>query len=385
MKKFFRNKLNNIIRNQGLKAGIIPVEIPENEDQRLAEVQRLGILDRDLSGERRYNSMTQVASYLTGCEHSMINILDSNIQQCKASFGLNMVKKTMMEEMPREITVCQFILDNPSQSLVIENLMEDERTKNMSKMPGAPNYNFYAGSPLISSRGFSIGTLCVLDSSPKSLAHQQVDGLRLLSDQVARMLENEADTFGHKEGQDTQIADQGKLEGQYYSAVSILFADFVGFTNMVENTEPGELLETLNTFFMGFDKIIAKHNVLKVKTIGDCYMCVGGIPGQQKTHAYEVCSAAKDMLQFVEGTNIQHDVMGRPSWDLRIGIHSGPVIAGTSGDAFDIWGDAVNIAARIESSGESGKIHITEKTADYLEGAAKLIPRGEVSLKTKGS
>ena len=77
-----------------MKAGIIPVENPENEDQRLAEVQCLGILDRDLSGERRYNSMTQVASYLTGCEHSMINILDSNIQQCKASFGLNMVKKT---------------------------------------------------------------------------------------------------------------------------------------------------------------------------------------------------------------------------------------------------------------------------------------------------
>jgi len=290
----------------------------------------------------------------------------------------------MMEEMPREISICQFSLTNPSQPLVIENLMEDDRTKNFSNLPGAPNFNFYAGSPLISSRGFSIGTLCVLDPSPKSLAHKQVEGLRLLSDQVAGMLENEANSSGSKEGEDNQAEDQGKLEGQYYSAVSILFADFVGFTKMVETTEPGELLETLNTFFMGFDKIIAKHNVLKVKTIGDCYMCVGGIPGQQKTHAHEVCSAARDMLQFVEGTNIQHEVVGRPPWEVRIGIHSGPVIAGTSGDAFDIWGDAVNIAARIESSGETGKIHITEKTADYLEGAAKLTPRGEVSLKNKG-
>ena len=91
------------------------------------------------------------------------------------------------------------------------------------------------------------------------------------------------------------------------------------------------------------------------------------------------------MLQFVEGTNIQHEVMGRQRWELRIGIHSGPVIAGSSGDSFDIWGDAVNIAARLESSGEAGKIHITEKTADYLEGAAKLSPRGEVNLKNKGS
>ncbi|MEC7746317.1 MAG: adenylate/guanylate cyclase domain-containing protein [Candidatus Neomarinimicrobiota bacterium] len=384
MKKFFKDKINNIFRDQGLKAGIVPVENPENEDHRLAEVQRLGVLDRDLSGERRYNSMIQLASYLTGCEHSMINILDADIQQCKASFGLNMLRKTMMEEMPREISICQFSLTNPSQPLVIENLMEDDRTKNFSNLPGAPNFNFYAGSPLISSRGFSIGTLCVLDPSPKSLAHKQVEGLRLLSDQVAGMLENEADSSGSKEGEDNQAEDQGKLEGQYYSAVSILFADFVGFTKMVETTEPGELLETLNTFFMGFDKIIAKHNVLKVKTIGDCYMCVGGIPGQQKTHAHEVCSAARDMLQFVEGTNIQHEVVGRPPWEVRIGIHSGPVIAGTSGDAFDIWGDAVNIAARIESSGETGKIHITEKTADYLEGAAKLTPRGEVSLKNKG-
>ena len=385
MKQFFKDKINNILRAQGLKAGIIPVENPENEDQRLAEVQRLGILDRDLSDERRYNSMTQLASYLTGCEHSMINILDSDLQQCKASFGLNMLRKTMMEEMPREITICQYSLTNPNQPLVIENLMEDERTKNFSNLPGAPNFNFYAGSPLISSRGFSIGTLCVLDPSPKSLAHQQVEGLRLLSDQVAEMLEDDTDSSLSKKGEDNQASDQGKLEGQYYSAVSILFADFVGFTKMVETTEPGELLETLNTFFMGFDKIIAKHDVLKVKTIGDCYMCVSGIPKQQKGHAKDICTAAIDMLQFVEGTNIQHEVVGKPPWDLRIGIHSGPVIAGTSGDAFDIWGDAVNIAARMESSGETGKIHISEKTSDYLEGAAKLTPRDKISLKNKGS
>ena len=102
------------------------------------------------------------------------------------------------------------------------------------------------------------------------------------------------------------------------SAVSILFADFVGFTNMVENTEPGELLDTLNNFFIGFDKIISKYNVRKVKTIGDCYMCVSGIPNQQKSHANDICSAAKDIIQFVEGTNIQHKVIGKPSWDIRL-------------------------------------------------------------------
>ena len=175
------------------------------------------------------------------------------------------------------------------------------------------------------------------------------------------------------------------MQGQYYSATSILFADFVGFTNMVENSDPGELLETLNTFFMGFDRIISKHNVRKIKTVGDCYMCVSGIPSQQKTHANDVCAAAMDMLKFVEGTNIQYEALGKPRWELRIGIHSGPVIAGIAGNTFDIWGDAVNIAARLESSGESGKIHISEKTKDYLEGDGSFSPRGEVELKNKGT
>ena len=150
-----------------------------------------------------------------------------------------------------------------------------------------------------------------MDPSPKKLSHQQIEGLRLLSDQVVSMLESDSGQSG-PENEETNDEEIKKLKGQYYSAVSILFADFFGFTNMVENTEPGELLDTLNTFFTGFEKIITKHNVLKVKTIGDCFMCVGGIPGQQKTHAHEVCAAAKDMLQFVEGTNIQHEVMGLP-------------------------------------------------------------------------
>ena len=178
---------------------------------------------------------------------------------------------------------------------------------------------------------------------------------------------------------------QTSSEGQYFSATSILFADFVGFTNMVENSDPGELLETLNTFFNGFDRITAKHNVLKVKTIGDCYMCVSGIPTQQQTHAQEICAAAIDMLKFVDGTNIQFEVLGKPLWKVRIGIHSGPVIAGLLGNTFDIWGDAVNIAARLESSGEPGKIHISEKTKDYLQGTATVVERGQIDLKNKGT
>ena len=105
MKSFFRNQLNNILRKKGEKAGIVPVANLKNENQRLAELNRLGIIEKDLSEERKYNSITQLATYLTGCEHSMINILDSKVQHCKVSFGLNMIEATMSKEIPREISV----------------------------------------------------------------------------------------------------------------------------------------------------------------------------------------------------------------------------------------------------------------------------------------
>ena len=374
-----------MLREAGVIAGIVPVQNLFNEDQRVAEVKRLGILDLDLSSERHYNSMTQVATYLTDCPQSTINILGSSVQQCKASFGFDPQQIDIMKEIPREISVCQFSLAKPGQPLIIENILDDDRTKNWKNMPFDPGFRFYASLPLMSSRGFSLGTLCVFDPNPKNLAHQQIDGLRLISDQIVHMLEKESISSETSAPRDITQEEPTQMQGQYYSATSILFADFVGFTNMVENSDPGELLETLNTFFMGFDRIISKHNVRKIKTVGDCYMCVSGIPSQQKTHANDVCAAAMDMLKFVEGTNIQYEALGKPRWELRIGIHSGPVIAGIAGNTFDIWGDAVNIAARLESSGESGKIHISEKTKDYLEGIGSFTPRGEVELKNKGA
>ena len=380
-----KQEFMEMLREEGKKAGIEPVKNLFNEDQRIEEVKRLGILDLNLSSESRYNSMTQVATYLTDCSQTQINILGSDVQQCKASFGFAPEQIEMMEEIPREISICQFGLAKPGQPLIIENVLEDDRTMNWKNMPIDPGFRFYASLPLMSSRGFSIGTLCVFDSSPKNLDHQQIDGLRLLSDQIVHMLEKELNSTGEVSPPEDKTEEQpSQMKGQYYSVTSILFADFVGFTNLVENSDPGELLETLNTFFSGFDRIISKHNVLKVKTVGDCYMCVGGIPSQQKTHAREVCAAAVDILKFVEGTNIQYEALGKPRWDLRIGVHSGPVIAGTAGNIFDIWGDAVNIASRMESSGESGKIHISEKTKDYLEGYANLSHRGEIERKNKG-
>tara|TARA_B100000700_G_scaffold328488_1_gene446494 strand:- start:1381 stop:1755 length:375 start_codon:yes stop_codon:yes gene_type:complete len=114
-------------------------------------------------------------------------------------------------------------------------------------------------------------------------------------------------------------------------------------------------------------------------------MCVGGIERKDNSHAIKVCSSALDMLRFVEGINLQHEALGKERWEIRIGIHSGPLIAGSSGDSFDVWGDSVNIASRLENSSEPCKIQISQKTKDYLEGMRNLRPRGEIELKNKGS
>ena len=366
--------------------GIVPVINPANEDLRLTELKRLGMLEKDLEQDPRYASLTEVATYLTECPYCAINILGSTVQRCKIIFGLSKEEeKDFQRDSPRDLSICQFSLTSPHQPLVIENLLVDERTKQKYSRPESSPIRFYAGAPLISSRGFALGTLCVVDGVSKSLKHNQIEGLRLLADQIVSLIESEHDAKQPtKESETKTDGEHAETSGRYYSSATILFADIVGFTSKVERLEPGELLATLDTFFRGFDKIVEKHKIRKVKTIGDAYMCVGGISEQRNSHAKNVCVAALDMLRFVEGVNLQQEVLGNERWELRIGIHSGPLIAGTSGNAFDIWGDAVNIASRMESSSEPGKVHISEKTKDYLEGVGQLTSRGEIKLKGKG-
>jgi len=366
--------------------GIVPVRNSANEDLRLTELKRLGMLEKDLEQDPRYASLTEVATYLTECPYCAINILGSTVQRCKIIFGLSKEdEKDFQRDSPRDISICQFSLTSPHQPLVIENLLVDDRTKQIYSRPESSPLRFYAGAPLISSRGFALGTLCVVDGVSKSLKHNQIEGLRLLADQIVSLIESEHDAKQPtKESETKTDGEHAETSGRYYSSATILFADIVGFTSKVERLEPGELLATLDTFFRGFDKIVEKHKIRKVKTIGDAYMCVGGISEQRNSHAKNVCVAALDMLRFVEGVNLQQEVLGNERWELRIGIHSGPLIAGTSGNAFDIWGDAVNIASRMESSSEPGKVHISEKTKDYLEGVGQLTSRGEIKLKGKG-
>ena len=356
-----------------------PAPILENEQERLQDLESLGIVKEDIRKDQRFSSLPRLASYLTSCPQAWINIIDKDTQHCKIDYGQNSVLSYMSREIPRGLTACQHVVNNNCEPLVIEDCTVDERTKLVAEASGGGFPRFYAGSPIVSKNGFILGTFCVMDEEPRSISHEQLEGLRLLADQFVELLDTR-----QVEAPSVNNDDKLAVNGDYYSSASILFADFVGFTQKTEEIQPGELLEILSSYFNGFDQIMERFELKKVKTIGDAYMAIGGVPDKNSDHAVQVCKAAQEMIKYVNGMGVQQEALGKDSWKLRVGINTGPVIAGNTGDNFDIWGDAVNVAARLESSGEEGKIQISDKTKQFLSENAKVTFREKVHLKNKG-
>jgi adenylate cyclase len=184
-----------------------------------------------------------------------------------------------------------------------------------------------------------------------------------------------------------ELKANGKSEAKMFNQVTVLFTDFKDFTQISERMTPNELVNELNTFFKAFDDIITRLNIEKIKTIGDSYMCVGGLPKASPSHADDVVNAGLDIQDFVEKYSEVRLAQGKEPLLIRIGIHSGPVIAGIVGIkkyAYDIWGDTVNTASRMESSGEAGKVNISETTYELVKDKFRCTPRGKIVAKHKG-
>jgi class 3 adenylate cyclase len=174
-----------------------------------------------------------------------------------------------------------------------------------------------------------------------------------------------------------------RVVAQRFADASILFADIVDFTKMSADMSPEQVVELLNDVFSAFDGLAERHRLEKIKTIGDAYMVVGGVPTPREAHLESLADMALDML---EETARYTPGNGR-SLGLRIGIHAGPVVAGVVGTKkflYDLWGDTVNIASRMESLGLPGAIHITEDVARRLAGPYRVEQRGSVRVKGKG-
>jgi guanylate cyclase len=183
------------------------------------------------------------------------------------------------------------------------------------------------------------------------------------------------------------IADRLKAEtrriADQFGSASILFADVVDFTPLAERLPPAEVVGVLDHLFSHFDELAERHGLEKIKTIGDCYMVAGGVPSPRPDHARALALMALDMQEAMQSS----DEVGHLSLQLRIGINSGPVVAGVIGRKrflYDLWGDAVNTASRMESHGTSGRIQITRTTKELLEDEFVCEPRGTIPVKGKG-
>ncbi len=184
-----------------------------------------------------------------------------------------------------------------------------------------------------------------------------------------------------------ELKSTGESEARLIEEVTVLFTDFKGFTGMAESMSPKELVNDLNICFSEFDKIMGKYGIEKIKTIGDAYMAAGGIPLPNQTHATDVVKAAKEIIEFVEQGKQKKIIAGLPFFEIRVGINTGPVVAGIVGIKkfqYDIWGDTVNTASRMESAGETGKINISESTFNLVKDQFECSYRGEIEAKGKG-
>ena len=184
-----------------------------------------------------------------------------------------------------------------------------------------------------------------------------------------------------------EIMAKGKATKIKYNFVTVLFSDIQGFTKIAEEMNPEFLIDELDKFFFHFDTVVEKYGIEKIKTIGDAYMCAGGIPEKNRTNPVEVILAALEMRTYMNRLKETSEREGMKYWDIRVGIHTGTVVAGVVGHkklSYDIWGDTVNTASRMESSGEAGKINISGTTYEFVKEFFDCEYRGKMPVKYKG-
>ncbi len=375
--------------------------IPDNEVERIAAVQTYHVTDTP--PEVSYDDIAELAAEICHCPIGLINIIADTQEWLKAKYGLPPNLTYLPRGTACSTAICQ------SDLLTVPDLAIDERFADQASVKGEPHFRFYCGMPLINPEGYALGTVCVFDFEPRDLTFEQSESLRRLSRQTMAQLELRRKLIELSNARQAleiektrseelllnilpaKIADELKtrneVEPRHYHSVTILFTDFKGFTRFAEAAEPRTLVNDLNQYFSAFDEIIERYKLEKLKTIGDAYMCAAGLPEENRTHPTDACHAALDIQEFMARSNRQREKMRMPPWELRIGLHTGPVMAGVVGRkkfTYDIWGDAVNVAARMESNGVAGRIALSESTYHRVKDQFECEYHGQIEAKNKG-
>jgi len=386
--------------------GASSLPVPDNEPQRLDALHALDILDSP--PEIAYDEIAELAAQVCGCPIGYISFIDDDRRWLKARYGL----PSAATNVPRAASVCSTTICG-AEMLVVPDMTQDQRFDRVALVVGDPHCRFYCGVPLITDEGYALGTLCVLDFEPRRLTFEQTEALRRLSRQVLTLLElrrrliehdrtiRQLDQARHEVATQKAraeellhnllppaIADElknnGRVQPRYLRSATVLFADLQGFTLLAERAEPAALVGLLHQYFTAFDDIVARRGLEKIKTIGDAYMAVGGVPETDRPHPLDACLAALEMQAAAGRIKARSDRMRLPSLQLRVGVHTGPVISGVVGNrrfTFDIWGDAVNTASFMETHCVPGRINISDTVAGHAKGLFELEPRGPVEAK----
>jgi adenylate cyclase len=185
-----------------------------------------------------------------------------------------------------------------------------------------------------------------------------------------------------------ELADTGQSEPRHFDSVTVLFTDFVGFTKTAEALSPRQLIADLDRYFLRFDQLLAACGMEKLKTIGDAYMAAAGVPEPTGSHALDAAVFALGLREAVAEIGQGQQAAGLPAFPIRIGLHTGPLVAGVIGEQrflYDLWGDTVNTASRMESKGEPGRINVSAATEALVAPWCECTSRGRIEVKGKGA
>src|SRR5690242_3264345 len=381
---------------------------PANDAERVTAVKSYHLLDT--APEIAYDEISELAAQICQCPVAVIGLVDETRDWKKSTYGL----PPDFRSIPRELSICSSTICG-TDLVISPDLSKDERYRDNPTVLGEPNLRFYCGVPLINPQGYALGTICVIDFEPRELTFEQTEAVRRLSHQVVSQFElrrsmlelerrmaelAEARSEAERQRERSErlllnilprvIADELRTKEsvtpRYHESVTVMFADFEGFSRLAERIEPNRLIEQLDQFFSAFDAIAERYRLEKLKTIGDAYMCVGGLPEPNRTHPIDACLAALSFLEFTRKTNAQRDRLHLARWEIRIGLHTGPVMAGVVGQhkfLYAVWGDAVNVAARLVTAGAAGRVNVSDAVHHRVRSLMEFEPRGAVEVKNK--